>query len=243
MTQPSRTLAAALAAMQAKMPVIEKGRTATVVSQKGSYKYSYAGLDDVARILQPLLAEFGFSFTSRPTLDPEGRFVLAYSLLHVSGESLDGAYPLPPNTAPQAVGSVITYARRYALCAVTGAVATEDDDGQAASTVERPAPRRAASPRKAAANVHHGGTSGDDRPRLPDNTRRKLMALFGQIGLTGDKDDVRAERLRLASAWIGRDLPTSNDLTPPEAALVISALEARIAEPPAGHDDGPADAV
>jgi hypothetical protein len=62
------------------------------------------------------------------------RFVLAYKLLHVSGESVAGEYPLPTGGTPQALGSAITYGRRYALCAVTG-LAPEDDDDDATHAV------------------------------------------------------------------------------------------------------------
>lgn len=239
----STTLAAALVALQAEMPAITKDRTATVTSQKGSYKYAYAGLDDVSRILQPLLAKHGFAFTSMPTVDEGGRFVLAWQLLHVSGESLDGAWPLPPNTAPQLVGSVITYARRYCLCAVTGAVATEDDDGQAAaSTVDRPAPApRKSAGRKAAPAERSDGSDGalsEDAPRpLVDSQRRRIMALWGRLEMSGDA--FRDARLALTSEWLGRPVASTNDLSMREAATVTECLEARLAEPPAGADEVP----
>lgn len=133
------TLAAALAAFQADLPVIDKGETATVETKGGgSYSYTYADLADISHQVMPLLAEHGLSFTATPTHDEGGRFVLAYSLLHTSGESRDGAFPLP-NATPQQVGSAITYARRYCLCAVTGvAPADEDDDGRAAQQASPP---------------------------------------------------------------------------------------------------------
>jgi ERF superfamily len=62
--------------------------------------------------------------------------VLAYSLVHASGEREDGIYPLTGG-APQEQGSAITYARRYCLCAVTGVAADADDDGQAAQTAHQ----------------------------------------------------------------------------------------------------------
>lgn len=56
------------------------------------------------------------------------------TLLHTSGQFLTSVYPLNPAQAtPQGVGSAITYARRYALCAMLGLVADSDDDGQAAT--------------------------------------------------------------------------------------------------------------
>lgn len=123
----------ALARFQAKLPAVSKGGTAQIQSSKGSYSYRYADLADVSQKVLPLLGAVGLAFTSRPTLDA-GQLVLAYSLVHSSGERLDGIYPLAGGGNPQAIGSAITYARRYCLCAVTGvAPDDDDDDAQAAS--------------------------------------------------------------------------------------------------------------
>ena len=125
-------IAAAIADVQRELPVVGKDQTAKVTSDKGSYSYSYADLTAVSRAIYPRLAEHGLAFTTLPTLS-SNRFVLRYLLLHTSGEYLDGEFPLPADSkTPQAMGSAITYARRYCLCAVTG-VAPEDDDGAAAT--------------------------------------------------------------------------------------------------------------
>jgi hypothetical protein len=55
-------------------------------------------------------------------------------LMHTSGQWLeDEVSAMLPNGDPQAVGSAITYLRRYALQAVAG-VAAEDDDAEATTT-------------------------------------------------------------------------------------------------------------
>lgn len=128
------SLAAALASFQAELPRIKKDRTATVPTKTGGqYSYDYADLSDVSAQVMPLLAKHGLSFTAFPTIFGAS-FVLRYELLHKSGERLGGEYPLGKiDTTPQAVGSAITYARRYCLCAVTG-VAPDDDDDAAAVT-------------------------------------------------------------------------------------------------------------
>jgi hypothetical protein len=120
------SLAAALAELQADLPHVAKDADA----QYGKY----ADLAVVTKALFPKLAAHGFSFNARPTLHPEFGFVLAYQLLHETGER-SGFYPLPDPAKyqPQHLGSAITYARRYCLCAVTGcAPDKDDDDGQAA---------------------------------------------------------------------------------------------------------------
>lgn len=124
------TLAAALAAFQAELPVIAKANTADVkMNGGGSYSYSYADLADISPVVLKLLGKHGLAWSTQPTMVGEN-FRLVYSLLWEGGESLDGAYPLPSmNTPVQQMGSAITYARRYALCAVTGvAPGGEDTD-------------------------------------------------------------------------------------------------------------------
>jgi len=127
------TLAAALAAFQEQLPQIRKGNTAQVKSDKGNFAYDYADLADVSAAVMPLLGSHGLSFSARPTVGDHG-FVLFYKLAHESGEWEEGIYPLPSaNTPPQQLGSAITYARRYALCAVTGVAPGGDDDDAAAA--------------------------------------------------------------------------------------------------------------
>jgi hypothetical protein len=124
-------LATALAKVQAELPAIAKGETADA----GTYTYAYADLTAVSAVVLPLLGRHGLAFTAWPTLDKDGKFGLAYYLLHESGEQRDGFYPLPSSGSPQQIGGVITYARRYCLCAVTG-VAPGGDDTDAAGTAE-----------------------------------------------------------------------------------------------------------
>jgi len=135
-------LNAALSAVQADLPRIGKGKTAEVPTKAGGkYSYSYADLADVSDAIIPLLGKHGLAFTCWPTLSGN-RFVLRYELLHESGETRVGEYPLPIDAGAQALGSAITYARRYTLCAVTG-VAPDDDDDAAAADAKRAAERQA----------------------------------------------------------------------------------------------------
>ena len=135
--EPRPHLNAALARVQAEMPDVAKGNTATIPPKEGKsgYKYDYADLADCSRAILPLLGKNGLAFSSKPTMNAQGRFILAYALLHESGERDEGEYPLRANSTPQALGGEITYARRYALCAITGlAPGGDDDDAQAAQS-------------------------------------------------------------------------------------------------------------
>lgn len=130
-TTPEQDFAAALAAFQAEVPPIGK----TAKADAGKYGYSYATLDHILSTIGPLLAKHGFAYTALPTMTEHG-FALRYALLHKAGHREEGFYPLPDpeRIDPQKIGSAISYARRYALTAVTGvAPADEDDDGAKAA--------------------------------------------------------------------------------------------------------------
>jgi hypothetical protein len=122
-------LNAALAKFQAQVPKVAKDERADIPGRA----YNYAGLDAITDAALPLLGKNGLAFTSWPTL-LDGKFVLVYELLHESGEQKSGIFPLAGSGKPQELGGLITYYRRYALCAVTGiAPGGEDNDAQTAN--------------------------------------------------------------------------------------------------------------
>lgn len=143
---PESKIAVALAAFQAELPKIGKENTAKVDSDRGrGYTYQYADLSDISPEVLPKLAQHGLSWTCRPMLTHDGKFVLRYALMHTSGEVIEGDWPLPnPSSTSQVLGSAVTYARRYALGAVTGiAPGGEDDDGAAHGAAHNRAAERA----------------------------------------------------------------------------------------------------
>ena len=79
--------------------------------------------------------EWGIAITQSPAEAPAGYIALETQLTHgASGEWMRSRLVLPlAQSTPQGAGSCLTYARRYALCAMTGLVSEEDDDGNAAS--------------------------------------------------------------------------------------------------------------
>lgn len=128
------SLIAALAAFHVELPRVGKDNTAKVTSDKGNYTYKYADLSEISPVVLPLLGAHGLAWSTCPTIT-DGMFLLKWELAHTSGETKSGTWPLPdPRSSPQVIGSALTYARRYALCAVTGiAPGDDDDDAQAAS--------------------------------------------------------------------------------------------------------------
>ena len=127
----------ALCALQADLPTIALDKI------NPHFKSKYASLAGIMTAVRPLLGKHGFSWVTTPGIGE-----LRYSLRFRNGiEVACGAYPLPTEATPQALGSALTYARRYLVCAVLGIVADEDDDGNAATEGHTPAaPRQQAAP-------------------------------------------------------------------------------------------------
>lgn len=228
-------LAAALAAVQAELPAIPKDKVAKIPAKDGKagFSYAYADLADVSQQIMPLLGKNGLSFMCKPTMI-DSRMVLTYSLLHESGQREDGIYPLPNGVTPQALGSAITYGRRYCLCAVTGVAADEDDDGQAAS--EKPAeskPERAPAQRKTsqdwkayneakAAEKTAESVAATEPKKSPEqeyaDTAERLVAIGGTVDeLRKNVYDLAAPAgclpRRVKTRWNEQEMPLSWVLT------------------------------
>lgn len=106
------------------------------------FKSKYADLSAISEACRPALLENGIAVIQSPTLGPEGESGIGIStrLVHESGEWIESGFVMPvaKSNDPQAVGSAITYGRRYQLAGMCG-VNQEDDDGNAAAT---PAPKK-----------------------------------------------------------------------------------------------------
>ncbi len=102
------------------------------------FKSHYADLASVIDAIREPFASQGLSFV-QGIGDSDHGVAIETMLLHTSGEWLSSTYSVPVTKADaQGVGSAITYGRRYALAALCG-VAAEDDDGNAAAKAD-PAP-------------------------------------------------------------------------------------------------------
>lgn len=138
-------LAAALAKAQGAFQPIKKDKTASIRSTNGaSYSYSYADLASVIDAIRKPLADNGLAYV-QPIIHGEGGMHLETRLLHASGQWIGSTYPLPSGGRAQEMGSAQTYARRYALCALVGIVAEDDDDGGNAGEA-KPQPAKARDP-------------------------------------------------------------------------------------------------
>lgn len=116
-------LTKALALFHVKVGKISKD------SQNPFFKSSYASLPHILTEIQDPLQEAGLVISQFP--DGNG---LTTMLIHAeSGEYMEATYEMPVAKAndPQALGSAISYARRYAVSSILS-LKIDDDDGEGA---------------------------------------------------------------------------------------------------------------
>lgn len=118
---------AALVKAQAEMPTAPKD------GNNPHFKSKYATLQSIAETAKPILQKHGLAICQTFETACDGVSIIT-SLVHESGEYITGSLFLKPTkNDPQGYGSAITYGRRYAMAAILGIVADEDDDANAAS--------------------------------------------------------------------------------------------------------------
>lgn len=125
----STSLSGAILAVQSEVPTLPKDAT------NPHFQSRYTPLDTIVEKVGPILNKHGLVWVSLPS-GSHDEPTLTYRLVHVeTNEALEGVMPLLLDKgSAQAMGSAITYARRYSLCAVLNLVADDDDDGNAAGT-------------------------------------------------------------------------------------------------------------
>jgi len=122
-------LAGALCAVQKELRPILKN------AENPHFRSSYVDLAGVCDVVLPLLSKHGLSVAQVGKII-DTRFVLV-TRLYLGEESIESEWPvISDKQTPQAIGSAVTYARRYSLMALVGASSTDDDDGNEASSRE-----------------------------------------------------------------------------------------------------------
>jgi hypothetical protein len=117
---------------------LEAQRAITFASKDATnphFKNKYADLPSVVDAVKPALNDAGIAFIQSATPSDDSKLHLTTRLIHTSGEWIEDTLVMPlPKQDPQGYGSAMTYARRYALAAITG-LYQDDDDGNAGSGV------------------------------------------------------------------------------------------------------------
>lgn len=140
-----KAFAQAMAEFKSEPISIPKEVKVSYRNSKGTLtEYMHSSLGSIVKTVSPLLSNHGFSFSWRTETLERGRVRVTCRLTHELGhfeeETLEGS---PDQSGGkndiQALGSVLSYLKRYTVLAVTG-VATEEfeDDGAGGATEAEP---------------------------------------------------------------------------------------------------------
>jgi hypothetical protein len=223
-------LAAALANAQAAIGHARKD------ADNPHFRHKYADLASVWDACRSALSAHGLSVVQSPRLVSGGESVwlveVETTLFHASGQFLGDTLAVPVAlTSAQAVGSAITYARRYALAALVGvAPAGDDDDGDRAGEYSRPAPRGKITPATAPDPPKPSGPHGS-RVKVLGVVKRKLddgrfrYVISGDDHKTYQSDELEHATKAKDAQAAGLELAIAYLLTPDSLRLIQSIEE------------------
>lgn len=184
---------AELAKALAKAQAVMTGASRDAVNPHLNKKY--ADLASVWEAVRKPLTDNGLSVLQEASSE-DGFIIVVTTLMHSSGEFKSSSLKLPvPQQTPQGYGSAITYARRYALSAITGN-APEDDDGVSAGTqaVERPRSQPSQG-EQAVAKTFSGSRAGETPGHNPASIVSTGRVYSYKLPFKA-KDDAKARRGR-----------------------------------------------
>ena len=170
-------IAAALSALQGSIKQPKLNKEVTVQKRAGgSYKFKYADLSACADAAALALKENGLAVSQIIC-----NWTLITLLTHKSGQWIKSELPISLNNGAdyQALGSAITYIKRYSYCAILGIVADADDDANAACGNEAVVKDRHTSTANAA---YTGAQLQDALARLNQcKTKPEATALWNEL--------------------------------------------------------------
>src|SRR5690554_3080728 len=147
-----KAFASALAECQAEIPAIEeRGKISYGKDKAGEDKGgpTYALWEDINETIRPILQRHGFALSFRTGHTPEGKISVTGILSHRDGHFEDTTMVLMHDSsgaknAVQAMGSSISYGKRYTAAALLNITSRgEDDDGAAGGRLMAKAEARA----------------------------------------------------------------------------------------------------
>ena len=127
MSQTVGKIFTALGELQETLPIIGKNAI------NPHFGNTYADLAAIIEVANASMHKVGLSYSQIPSADSQNVTVTTIIVHGESGEWIRGSLSMvAKNPGPQAIGSTITYAKRYALQSMIGiGPADEDDDGNA----------------------------------------------------------------------------------------------------------------
>jgi hypothetical protein len=176
---------AALSEMQPELPSVEQ--RGEIKDAQGNVRSRYAKWEHVNEAIKPVLHKHGFGLSFRITKD-EAQTTVTAVLSHKGGHREDTSITLPSDTSGsknnvQAVGSTVSYGKRYTAGALLNLTSHGEDD-----------------------DAFEAATSAPFRAWVAKIEKASTVVELDKIGadLAGDAELMKAEKTKLRSAFATR---------------------------------------
>ena len=180
MSESIDQIAAALSAFQGSIKQPKLSKEVKVKTKTGrDYTFKYADLSACVEAAAPMLKANGLAVSQIIC-----NYTLITLLTHTSGQWIKSELPISLNQGAdyQALGSAITYIKRYSYCAILGIVADADDDANAACGNEAVIKERG---RATTAGAYTGAQLQDALARLEQcKTKAEATNLWNELRQT-----------------------------------------------------------
>lgn len=142
-TEAAKAFKVAMANFQAEKPELKKTQKASFKTSAGGKKeYNYASLPKIQAAVDPILSSHGLSYSWRQKQDGDEvtiTCVVSHVDGHVEENSMTASHDASGNkNAIQAIGSTVSYLKRYTLEGALGLSTDKDDDGNTGNSNRKP---------------------------------------------------------------------------------------------------------
>jgi len=179
--EAEKAFRAAMTEFQSKKPSLKKKDSAKFTTKAGAkIEYSYNAIGNIQKMIDPVLSECGLSYRWEQSQEKD-KIKITCIVSHVDGHSERTFIEAPADEGQlknkiQAIGSTITYLKRYTLEGAFGLASGDDDDG-AKGKKEEPKP---------------GVTAGEKQEKKTlDDWHKEYMVLFNEYQLVVGVDKAR----------------------------------------------------
>lgn len=180
--------------------------TASKDAKNPFFKSKYATLNSVWEAVATALHNNGLV-----CIQPIVNNMVATTIIHTSGQFITSECPIvcAKQNDPQALGSAITYSRRYALASMLGVMTDDDDDAESAMVRKQPksAPKPAEKAEPASTEIPVGNLSNKCALDIfAAKTTGELISIYNAYATTEPITDLKA-----ACAAMKKQLESGNN--------------------------------
>jgi hypothetical protein len=151
-------------------------------AQNPQYRSKYATLTACLDVAIPALTAHGFALVQAGGIGPTGAVLVSTTLMHVSGQWMRTTLPMRPTErgdSNQALGSAISYGRRYGISLLLSLRQNDDDGNIADGIVETPVSRKVSPDDQ---------KKSDEDIRGSERVQKGLSLLFREFGKLSDAE-------------------------------------------------------